>query len=69
MTHGIEDPAAILWMVMLTVQSVPYAATVSVAMLSAVSNAERAAPPMTHDTPVPPAPEPQLPNPQLEEAA
>jgi len=60
MTHGYDDPSAMLWMLMLTVQSVPYAATVTVAMLSAASNAEREAPPVSHDAPVPPALEPQL---------
>ncbi|HEX4294144.1 MAG TPA: hypothetical protein VHZ29_08415, partial [Rhizomicrobium sp.] len=56
--HGFDEPAALLWMVMLTVQSVPYAATVVTAALSAASNAERAA--MAKSAPVPPAPEPQL---------
>ena len=41
--HGLDEPAALLWMMMLLVQTVPYAATVATAMLSAVSNAERAA--------------------------
>src|SRR5215475_2617733 len=41
-THGFDDPSAWLWMVMLTVQSIPYGATVATALLSAVSNAERA---------------------------
>ena len=41
--RGFDDPASMLWMVMLLVQSVPYAATVATALLSAVSNAERAA--------------------------
>ncbi len=56
--HGFDEPAALLWMVMLTVQSVPYAATVVTAALSAASNAERAA--MAKSAPVQPAPEPQL---------
>ena len=38
-THDPNDPAAQLWMVMLIVQSLPYAATVLTACLSAVSNA------------------------------
>ena len=55
--HGFDDPAALLWMVMLGVQSLPYAATVVTAALSAASNAERAAPPVST---VPPAPEREL---------
>ena len=38
MGRGFEDPAATLWMVMLTIQSLPYAATVVTATLSAYSN-------------------------------
>jgi exo-beta-1,3-glucanase (GH17 family)/cellulose synthase/poly-beta-1,6-N-acetylglucosamine synthase-like glycosyltransferase len=38
LTHGIEEPAAALWMFMLTVQSLPYLATVVTASLSAASN-------------------------------
>ncbi len=41
--RGFDDPAAMLWMVMLTIQSMPYAATVITAVLSAVSNAGPAA--------------------------
>lgn len=37
--RGFDDPAAMLWMVMLAIQSMPYAATVITAVLSAVSNA------------------------------
>ena len=37
--RGFEDPAATLWMVMLTIQSLPYLATVVTAVLSAWSNA------------------------------
>lgn len=37
--RGFQDPAATLWMVMLTVQSLPYAASVITAALSAASNA------------------------------
>jgi exo-beta-1,3-glucanase (GH17 family)/cellulose synthase/poly-beta-1,6-N-acetylglucosamine synthase-like glycosyltransferase len=40
--HGYDDPAALLWMVMLVVQSLPYLATVVTAILSAVSNAPHA---------------------------
>jgi len=41
--RGFDDPAAMLWMVMLAIQSMPYAATVITAILSAVSNARPAA--------------------------
>jgi exo-beta-1,3-glucanase (GH17 family)/cellulose synthase/poly-beta-1,6-N-acetylglucosamine synthase-like glycosyltransferase len=37
-TRGFDDPAVILWMVMLTIQTMPYAATAVVAVLSAMSN-------------------------------
>ena len=37
-TAALEDPAAMLWMVMLAVQCLPYAATVVTAVLSARSN-------------------------------
>ncbi|HWA90821.1 MAG TPA: glycosyltransferase [Rhizomicrobium sp.] len=62
-THGFDDPSAWLWMVMLTVQSIPYGATVATALLSAVSNAERARAAATPAAPVPP------PEPELKEAA
>jgi len=39
-TGRIDDPAALLWMVMLGVQSLPYAATIVTATLSARSNAK-----------------------------
>jgi exo-beta-1,3-glucanase (GH17 family)/cellulose synthase/poly-beta-1,6-N-acetylglucosamine synthase-like glycosyltransferase len=55
--HGFDEFPALLWMVMLGVHSVPYAATVVTAALSAASNAVRAAPPVST---VPPAPEPEL---------
>ena len=35
--RGFEDPAAMLWMVMLVIQSLPYAATVATAWISAHS--------------------------------
>jgi len=38
MGRGFEDRAAMLWMVMLTIQMLPYAATVATAVASAVSN-------------------------------
>jgi exo-beta-1,3-glucanase (GH17 family)/cellulose synthase/poly-beta-1,6-N-acetylglucosamine synthase-like glycosyltransferase len=37
-TRGFEDPAVILWMVMLAIQTMPYAATAVTAVLSAMSN-------------------------------
>ncbi len=52
--HGVEGPDALLWMVMLGVQSVPYLATVVTACLSAVSNASRA---RTTGTPTPMMPQ------------
>jgi hypothetical protein len=36
--RGFEDPAVTLWMVMLGVQSLPYAATFATASISALSN-------------------------------
>jgi hypothetical protein len=39
--RGLEDPAAMLWTVMLMVQSLPYAATVAVAWISARSYGRR----------------------------
>ncbi|MBV9571674.1 MAG: glycosyltransferase [Alphaproteobacteria bacterium] len=38
-SRGFDDPAAILWMCMLSIQSLPYLATVLTAALSAQSNA------------------------------
>jgi cellulose synthase/poly-beta-1,6-N-acetylglucosamine synthase-like glycosyltransferase/exo-beta-1,3-glucanase (GH17 family) len=35
--RGLEDPAAMLWMIMLVIQSLPYAATVATAWVSAQS--------------------------------
>ncbi|MBV9693240.1 MAG: glycosyltransferase [Alphaproteobacteria bacterium] len=52
--HGFDEPPAMLWMVMLLVQSVPYAATIATAVLSAVSNAERAALAAAHAMTPPP---------------
>jgi cellulose synthase/poly-beta-1,6-N-acetylglucosamine synthase-like glycosyltransferase len=60
LNDGLSDPAAILWMIMLTVQSLPYVASIVTAGLSAVSNAKQAEavvvvlPP----SPTPPEPEP-----------
>ncbi len=50
--RGFEDPAVSLWMVMLGVQSLPYAATFVTASVSAMSNKKRRA--------VPVVPEPAL---------
>ncbi len=51
-TGRYEDPAALLWMVMLGVQSLPYAATIVTAVLSARSIAkDRHAPTMPAETP------------------
>ena len=57
---GLDDQAATLWMVMLAVQSLPYAATVATAALSAASNAKMARiVALTAVPPTPPAPEPE----------
>ncbi|HUB85383.1 MAG TPA: glycosyltransferase family 2 protein, partial [Rhizomicrobium sp.] len=37
-TRGFDDPAVMLWMVMLAIQTMPYAATAVTAVLSAMSN-------------------------------
>jgi exo-beta-1,3-glucanase (GH17 family)/cellulose synthase/poly-beta-1,6-N-acetylglucosamine synthase-like glycosyltransferase len=58
--HGFEEPAALLWMFMLTVQALPYLATVVTAILSAVSNQAGTSAIIT------PAPPPET---QLKEAA
>ncbi|HTT97298.1 MAG TPA: glycosyltransferase family 2 protein [Rhizomicrobium sp.] len=60
MIHGYDDPAALLWMVMLVVQSLPYLATVVTAILSAMSNSA------TPHVLITPAPSPES---QLKEAA
>jgi hypothetical protein len=39
--RGFDDPAALLWMCMLAIQSLPYLATVVTALLSAQSNARK----------------------------
>jgi len=41
--RGFEDPAVSMWMVMLGIQSLPYAATFFTATVSALSNQKRAA--------------------------
>jgi cellulose synthase/poly-beta-1,6-N-acetylglucosamine synthase-like glycosyltransferase len=45
--RGFQDPAVSLWMVMLGVQSLPYAATFATACISAVSNKQAEAAPQT----------------------
>ncbi|HUO91983.1 MAG TPA: glycosyltransferase [Rhizomicrobium sp.] len=42
--RGFEDPAAMLWMIMLVIQSLPYAATVATAWVSAQSYGRTATP-------------------------
>jgi cellulose synthase/poly-beta-1,6-N-acetylglucosamine synthase-like glycosyltransferase len=54
---GLEDPAAMLWMTMLAVQTLPYAATVATAALSALSNAK---PKTAERVPMPSPPPPAL---------
>jgi len=56
MARGFTDSAALLWMVMLGVQGLPYLSTVVTATLSAVSNAERPKPQASSGTPTPPEP-------------
>jgi cellulose synthase/poly-beta-1,6-N-acetylglucosamine synthase-like glycosyltransferase/exo-beta-1,3-glucanase (GH17 family) len=56
---AIDDPAIQLWMVMVTVQSIPYLATVVTACISAVSNKRRAA--LTAMVQTPAEPKPVLP--------
>jgi hypothetical protein len=48
--RGLQDPAAMLWMVMLGVQSIPYAATFATAAISAQSNATVATPQVPEKT-------------------
>jgi hypothetical protein len=51
-TGRIEDPSALLWMLMLGVQSLPYAATIVTAVLSARSIAnDRQSPTLPAETP------------------
>ena len=52
---GLEDPAAMLWMTMLSVQTLPYLATVATAALSALSNARRHTDRVPMPSPPPPA--------------
>ena len=55
--RGFEDPAVSLWMVMLGVQSLPYAATFVTATISAHVEQEGAMPPraVTAESPLPKA--------------
>jgi hypothetical protein len=58
----MDDPAALLWMVMLGVQSLPYAASIATAAFSALANATAAGTPAIPMTPpVRPSPQPELP--------
>jgi len=64
--NGLQDPAATLWMVMLSIQSLPYAATVVTAAISAMANARAS---YVQMFPMP-APQPPTPNePALSKAA
>jgi hypothetical protein len=55
LTRGFADPAAVLWMVMLGVQSLPYAASIATAAFSALANASaRNAPVIPMNPPVRP---------------
>ncbi len=45
-SRGFDDPAVILWMVMLAIQTMPYAATTVTAILSAFSNTRYEMPPL-----------------------
>ena len=56
----LDDPAIQLWMVMVSVQSLPYLATIVTAAISAISNKQRQAQTVTVATPPMPEPEPAL---------
>jgi exo-beta-1,3-glucanase (GH17 family)/cellulose synthase/poly-beta-1,6-N-acetylglucosamine synthase-like glycosyltransferase len=58
LTRGLDDPAAVLWMVMLSVQSLPYAASIATATFSALANASARTAPVVPLTP-PLRPQPQ----------
>ena len=60
--RGASDPAAMLWMVMLTVQALPYAATITTAAMSAIATT-------TPERSVIEPPEPVLPSARQEQAA
>jgi hypothetical protein len=57
--RGSSDPAAILWMVMLMVQALPYAATIATAALSAFALQKTEKPMLTPRPVMPSAPEKQ----------
>jgi exo-beta-1,3-glucanase (GH17 family)/cellulose synthase/poly-beta-1,6-N-acetylglucosamine synthase-like glycosyltransferase len=61
LTRGLADPAAVLWMVMLGVQSLPYAASLATAAFSALAAANSSAAPVIPITPQRPEPQPELP--------
>jgi hypothetical protein len=44
--RGFDDPAATLWVIMLIIQSLPYAATVATAFISALSYGRKSSPDM-----------------------
>ncbi len=58
---SLDDPAIRLWMVMISVQSLPYLATIVTATISAASNKRRTPKPLAVATPSRPEPEPALP--------
>jgi exo-beta-1,3-glucanase (GH17 family)/cellulose synthase/poly-beta-1,6-N-acetylglucosamine synthase-like glycosyltransferase len=60
LTRGFGDPAAVLWMVMLGVQSLPYAASIVTAALSALANSRRDVPVISLKSPVRPDPQTEL---------
>ncbi len=51
--HGVGDPATLLWVAMLCVQALPYAATIAAASLSAFANAVPAPVAVPATTPLP----------------
>jgi hypothetical protein len=53
--RGFVDPAVSLWMVMLGVQSLPYAATFVTATISAMSNKKVQSAAVTTESPLPKA--------------
>jgi exo-beta-1,3-glucanase (GH17 family)/cellulose synthase/poly-beta-1,6-N-acetylglucosamine synthase-like glycosyltransferase len=53
--HGFDNPGSALWMTMLAVQCLPYAATVATAAISAMSNARRRRPSAPKAIPASPA--------------
>jgi hypothetical protein len=62
LTRGLADPAAVLWMVMLGVQSLPYAASIATAACSALANASmQGAPVIALNPTVRPEPQPEMP--------